>query len=448
MSTTIEPLEKKIKTDHDEKPVLIDKNTNIYSLDNFCLTKIFSYLTWSEKFQAENVSKKWMSVMQTCWAKEKSYHEHPLALCNKKFGQLLKPGLRNKLLLHCGHYLESCIIRKYISSRAIWLISSRCVNLKHLEIHIKYNNDNCFSNVFKDLQKLRSITIHVYNIHVNDTKILESVTNNIECISFHSHTERMHVKSQFAKVLMKFNSLRFLELIHMDIDENVMQVISSKTTLIHLKLERSKYQQQQLILTNLLNLEYLNLSHIQYLNRDSMDSISKNLFNLRYLNINFCSYTIPLEHLQQLHNLKNLEEINLRGNNNVDDSILRQFTNLKSLNCADCDNVTDFGVMSVIENSPNLEYLDIFETAITVATLTFAYKITNARQTHKLNIIISKYLNGDKRIVQSPFISIKYRTHSCFFICGWCDSKVVTSNSLGHLQIFHPHTPANYHAYE
>lgn len=54
MNPTIEPLEKKIKTDHEEKPVLIEKITNIYSLDDFCLTKIFSYLTWSEKFQAEN----------------------------------------------------------------------------------------------------------------------------------------------------------------------------------------------------------------------------------------------------------------------------------------------------------------------------------------------------------------------------------------------------------
>lgn len=234
----------------------------------------------------------------------------------------------------------------------------------------------------------------------------------------------------------------------MHIDENVIKVISEKTTLIHLKLERSIYQQQQLILTNLLNLEYLNLSHIQYLSKYSMDSITKSLFNLKYLNINFCSYTIPLEYLQQLHNLKNLEEINLRGNNNVDDSILQQFTNLKSLNCADCDHVSDFGVMSVIENSPNLVFLDIYETSITVETLTFAYKITNDRQTKKLNIIVSKYLNGDKRIVQSQFVSIKYRTHSCFFICGWCNSKVVSSNSLGHLQIFHPHTPANYHAYE
>lgn len=141
-----------------------------------------------------------MSVMKICWAKEKAYNEHPLALCNKKFGQLLKPNLRNKLLLHCGYYLESCIIRKYISSRAVYLISSRCLNLKHLEIHIKYNNDNFFSNVFTSLEKLRSIIIHVYNIHVNDTRILESVTNNIECISIYSHTERMNVKNQFAKV--------------------------------------------------------------------------------------------------------------------------------------------------------------------------------------------------------------------------------------------------------
>lgn len=163
-------------------------------------------------------------------------------------------------------------------------------------------------------------------------------------------------------------------------------------------------------LSNLKYLEDLDIRETSNINDDVIIGIANNCKKIMQLSIQSCTTVSTLAY-NELSKLENLELFGMADIENVNDDMFKNMHKLNTLKCTWCPNVTDVGIMRIIKNAPNLEYLTVCRTGVTTKTLVYAADETKKR-TNKIVLkvtvnrhVLQNYL--DLKHDSGPFILMR-----------------------------------------
>lgn len=162
-----------------------------------------------------------------------------------------------------------------------------------------------------------------------------------------------------------------------------MYELTRITGLVHLDLAKSHLKNGAEFISNLVNLEYLNIDEATGVVDDAIISIANNCKQLQYLNISYCiASEIALCELAKLPKLKSLIMECVEEATDIMFTGMRQ---LKHLVCRHCYNVTSAGIVEVFRNCPHFRYLEVFECDIDNYTVLKALKETFRSSNYSFN---------------------------------------------------------------
>ncbi|XP_044005433.1 uncharacterized protein LOC122850341 [Aphidius gifuensis] len=255
-------------------------------------------------------------------------------------------------------------------------IFNTCKNLKHLDApdfdvdlaEIKMENGGNLRNlVYLNIRWQASDAI---------IKKIIKYCNNLEFIKIDELNSESIIK---LTKLENLNYLKFAKTNNIN-NEVMVAVLNNCKKLKHLVLPQDNEVEASLFddLSNMQYIENLNLAFSSKLGDSSIIAIAKNCKLLKCLNIGGCVITSSA--YIALTSLKNLKELNVERNNNVEDNFIVKLRGIKSLNCSVCHKLTDAGVIQFMKNNPDLEFLDIrFNPQITMNTIISAEKASKNR---------------------------------------------------------------------
>ncbi|XP_044001949.1 uncharacterized protein LOC122848151 [Aphidius gifuensis] len=200
--------------------------------------------------------------------------------------------------------------------------------------------------------------------------------NNLEFININELDTESIIK---LTKLENFNHLDFCS--KNDINKEVMvPILNNCKKLKHLGIYGGGRREASIFndLPKLQYIEKLNLNFIYYLEYSAMFAIAKNCKLLKSLNLRGCNITSSA--YIALTRLKHLKELSIEANENVKDNFIVKLRGIKSLDCNDCNKLTDAGVIQFIKNNPDLEFLNIrFNTKLTIDTIVAADEVSKNR---------------------------------------------------------------------
>ncbi|KAF7997245.1 hypothetical protein HCN44_005522 [Aphidius gifuensis] len=191
---------------------------------------------------------------------------------------------------------------------------------------------------------------------------------------------------------MNFQNLEYLGISCTMMPDLANTIVKYCMNLKHLRINSYNIMDTALEkLTELKNLECLRLLGDYSLGEESIIAISNNCKQLKRLEIAECIIVEPvssppaldelskLQYLEHLHlcmpsnledstiiaianNCKNLKSLDVRGCTGLTetDSFLIKLKGLKELNCSECDELTNAGIIQFIKNNPDLEKITLF----------------------------------------------------------------------------------------
>lgn len=178
-----------------------------------------------------------------------------------------------------------------------------------------------------------------------------------------------------------------------------MNAIGLLTTLIRLNLSHSVLEDEPTsMILKLVNLEYLDFGAVHNVKNETIINVIENCKNMKHLNISECE-DLTGTVLNRLGEMKNLEAIMMNSTNSfyltdIEDSTIDQFKNLKILECGNSCEITEASIMRILENSPELQQLSVWETGVTLETINLAGKLSTERK-KKLAMVVSYDVAGD-----------------------------------------------------
>ncbi|XP_044001847.1 uncharacterized protein LOC122848086 [Aphidius gifuensis] len=258
------------------------------------------------------------------------------------------------------------------------------LNIKHMSFmdsELSQNMLNPISDIFNTCKNLKHLDAPGINVDLAEIKMENWVNlRNLVYLNI-----RWQASDAIIKNIIKYcNNLEFI-----NIDK-----LNSESTIKLTKLE---------------NLNYLKFGVTNYINGEVMVAILNNCKKIKHLVIN--GYTtveasifddiLKLQYIESLNlacilnigrsritstayialtSLKNLKELNIESNENVEDNFIVQLREIKSLSCSQCKQLTDAGVIQFIKNNPDLEFLDIsYITNVTIDTIIAAEEVSKNR---------------------------------------------------------------------
>ena len=241
------------------------------------------------------------------------------------------------------------------SSSIITDLASSCSNLTVIDLIKDYdsdigNVDFQFSQVFKKNKNLKSIKLDRFEF--NGECLLSLNKNSIEQVFL---TEINNIEGDYLinslPHCVKLDTLYFLNF-KQDVLDKVLESISLCSNLKTLTLDFLRnFSHDNLIksLSSSKNIESLTFNYVkeESIKRGLFSFISSSLLNLKYLS--FHSSGIFDNDLEPLHNLLNLEEIDISYNGSITGSVLVKFPGLKKLHCFSCNNLEDDNLINFMK---------------------------------------------------------------------------------------------------
>ncbi|XP_044009714.1 uncharacterized protein LOC122853350 [Aphidius gifuensis] len=294
----------------------------------------------------------------------------------------------------------------------------RFTNVRHLILK-EFDIDN---TAVMEISKIKSLiklellicrigegTSFILNLPELESLTLEAMKNTDDCIinlpNESKNLKRLNLKNNWsvsADALKKISNLINLEELKLrgceDVDSDVFaSIVNGCAKLKNLDISNcQKISGDALVkISNLKNLENLNICETKNVNDDVIIEIANNCKKITELYIHSCNNVSSLA-LNELAKLEHLEILQLDNVYNAGDDIFKNMYKLKKLKCTWCRNVTDAGIMRIIKNASNLEYLMLCETGITSKTLVYAADETKKRTNNiVLRIITNKQVLQD-----------------------------------------------------
>ncbi|XP_044001873.1 uncharacterized protein LOC122848102 [Aphidius gifuensis] len=255
-------------------------------------------------------------------------------------------------------------------------IFNSCKNLKHLDapdFHVDLAEINMENWV--NLKNLVYLNIRWQASDAIIKKIIK-YCNNLEFINTYTFN------SEFIIKLTKLENLNFLKFDDMTNSFNkevMVAILNNCKKLKHLVISGFHIEEASILndLSKLQYIESLNLAFCWSIENSAIIAIAKNCKLLKCLNIEGCSITSSA--YIALTSLKNLKELHVQSNYKVKDNFIVKLRGIKSLNCSGCEKLTNAGVIQFIKNNPDLEFLNISDTKITINTIVAADEVSKNR---------------------------------------------------------------------
>lgn len=164
-----------------------------------------------------------------------------------------------------------------------------------------------------------------------------------------------------------------------------------------------------LLLTNLVNLEHLDLDRVFTVDDKFLSNLSTKCQKIKYLNLSHC-IKLTNKGITELTKMENLVTLLINNmTNSVTDDVFGRMRMLKTLECEYCIGINDPGIIKLLKMNQNLERLCLAGTSVTENTLLCASNITKTRQNN-----LRLYLYVDYAVTEkfdsfenvSPLLSI------------------------------------------
>lgn len=241
-------------------------------------------------------------------------------------------------------------------------ISETCKKLRHFEVFHKVGGVVSVKN-WKNFENLVHLS---FSLEItNDVAI--SVLNNCSNLKYLDVSMCYCITKRALHTLTCLKNLEYLMLPRgcILIGEIIKNISNVCKKLKHLEMIECLIKLPLALdpLSDLRYLEYLNFSCVEDLQNSTIILIADRCKNLKYLNIERC-YSITESALLTLTVLKQLETLNVASIESVTDEFIVRLKNFKYLDFHGCKNITENGIIQVMKQCPDLEYLDIRSTNI------------------------------------------------------------------------------------
>ncbi|KAF7989630.1 hypothetical protein HCN44_008304 [Aphidius gifuensis] len=401
---------------------------NINMLNNYCLEKIFMYLSIDERFELEKVCEKWKIISQNAWHDIVTlyYGDHFHRMKNFNVDSSTVVDYIEKILTRCGKYLLSLTLTRIDDSIVLPVINKYCLKLKILKLFLTSWVNEDFTNVFDNLKKLASLDIIFhgsYNIPIDFVNSIEALGETLESFSLtddYLETKYKFLSIEWIPIIENFKCLNSLAIIGFKMDKIFLKNICEIKTLESLTLADIIFDgeiESIDLISNIKNLKYLSIMQIEQVDDIFIEKISNNCINLEKLYLQPATHCTDFGILNLLQ-LKKLNTLSLKLSDEFDDVIgitdtsLRRFSNMKEFDCGGCWNITNDSIINIINHSPELEKLNIRRTSVSIETIMHAVNITKKRTNNiTLNIEANTSQLPDNffslKIYESPFLKIK-----------------------------------------
>ncbi|XP_044001946.1 uncharacterized protein LOC122848149 [Aphidius gifuensis] len=379
-------------------------------------------------------SNQWSSIICTCKVKPVS----PSLFSLREFTNLQSLTIRSYDITDIIQEISKKTTLVYLdlqgckTTKKIFTFN-QLLNLEHLNInYVSFVNSqspnmlNPISDIFNTCKNLKHLDAPGFDVDLAEIK-MENWVNLKNLVYLNT---RWQASDAIIKNIIKYcNNLEFINIDKLN-SESIIK-LTKLEKLNYLKFERTNDINKEVmvaILDNCKKLKHLvifggyeveaslfdDLSKLQYIEslslassfklRDSaMIAIAKNCKLLRSLTIRGCSIT-STAHIA-LTSLKNLKELDLLANNNLEDNFIVKLRGIKSLNCSDCNKLTDAGVIQFIKNNPDLEFLDIrYITKVTINTIIAADEVSKNRTNDTFLSIKTNYPDFKKVCIKSQWL--------------------------------------------
>ncbi|XP_058794527.1 putative RNA-binding protein EEED8.10 isoform X1 [Phymastichus coffea] len=418
----------------------LNEDALIHKLNDDCLMHIFSFLPIADRVKIERVCKRWKVVSQSSWRTFKKLDltqaTWGFTLSNQGPREIYTSSLR-KALLRCGQFLTHIDLSNFaekLSKSTLTVIARFCPNLLYIDITglgvspagiksltascsniVEFNLGPCSSQCDPDLsllfsnnKKLRRVKI--FKNFING-KSLMSLPETIEAISIGecSNVSPRH----FCKAIETFKNLRYLSLDNcVNFDDQTVEVIAlCADTLKELHLREYFPVMSGRSLTRisvLVNLEVLDLSRNACVSDECLIAVGNHCKLLKNVDISSCQ-SVSNAGLAGITHLPKLEHLNISYLGKVTDEVLTDIPNLRTLVCRGCPSLQNTGLCTLIEESKNVELLDISGCdLVSNDFIEAAIKVTLKRT----NNILLKIYAGNTNVkfseisAISPFLSV------------------------------------------
>ncbi|XP_044001571.1 uncharacterized protein LOC122847781 [Aphidius gifuensis] len=308
----------------------------INTLDDDCLSMILSYLQPFQLLEMKKVCQRWNYLAKSAWFFIKNIKCTNRVSGHKNNWQLVKFYKLEDIFIYGGRYLTHLTLKNVCGSEIVPLIRDHCHKLVRLELVLDDLYGGHFKNAFTKMNQLNYISINMdpTTYHWNNELFYEAILSTLHSSINEIHLpilydSRVHERymcdsSDVIPWIKKFDNLQALTLHYQAMGEYDISPILNYKTLLHLSLSNSAIENHLLMkLSNLINLEYLDLSYVY-----EVDDCSLNISGSKY---------VEKSDIIKIGELKFLEHLELY----------------------DLESVDDDGLINIIDKCCHLKYLDI-----------------------------------------------------------------------------------------
>ncbi|XP_044003990.1 uncharacterized protein LOC122849363 [Aphidius gifuensis] len=315
------------------------------------------------------------------------------------------------VLKFCGYNLTYVKVFGYHFSHIMPLINTNCPGLKKLVVVLKEIEDKDFENVFSNMHQLETLSVlwecEKSTLPMTLIKSLEEVGGTLKTLSFTSNSkDGCFLPDSLAPVFSQLIALEHLDVHGFRLSQAVIQSISETKSLteLHLLLPHDHPMINEKInmspIGNLKNLKRLSI----HWNCGDIDELFINLGdNAKKLkDFHILGTNITDNGMMAVNNLSQLEVLNLslctlnKTNNFITDKSIQCLLNekLQSLDLSNCTKISNRSVITLFENLPNLAYLTLRNTNVTIEAAKELSKLTKFHK-EKLRVFVPfKDCNG------------------------------------------------------
>lgn len=198
----------------------------------------------------------------------------------------------------------------------------------------------------------------------------------------------------------------------------VLEALGKINTLIELYLSNEAFLSDVYnvnVILYLNNLECLNLNGIEITDNNFLIYLAKNCKKLTefkfYYGLDVSD--IRIMPLTKMDNLKTLGITTICENKNITSISLSEFKNIKQFECIRNNNLSDFAIIKIIKNSPNLDFLNVRCTSVTSKIIREAVALVRSRRGDTVLKSRASRNNFNEELLkrpeyQSPLLEIEY----------------------------------------
>ncbi|XP_063978018.1 F-box/LRR-repeat protein fbxl-1-like isoform X2 [Diachasmimorpha longicaudata] len=350
----------------------------------------------------EEVCKRWKNVSRLAWDDIKALNFTPNFPPKSDLYRLSLKYRNNqyigKVIKKCGRYLHQLRLSPPCNHKILRLVGKHCHNLVKLDIEL-YNYGANWSKALSHLRSLECLEIRGIRLYFPGDLLFSLPRETLTAVHLWAHLPDVHFSNAVflprvaPTVFESLSKITALTLNGFYLKPNMMKVITQKVDLTFLSIANCSTRGEPVDLRNLTKLEHLDLTNVVETDNHCLLGIANSCVNLKHLNISKC-ITIDDVGMRHLLQLSHLEELILNDIFKITDAPLATMHNLRRLECENCDNVLENGIISLLNSAPNLGYLNLAETGIRERVLYEANKITKQRTNNlELHLVVSRCQN-------------------------------------------------------